>query len=175
MNVIRSIVDSAVTEAVAAHPKYFTPQGREKAAPMLVRKIMAAFNGPGEEPAERPSSKTSFFYADPKSPEARGYVNLRRIAGALPPRYASNGSVIVMASAFCPAVFALADLRSSETWPFLTDANKVQAWIDFFHKTLLDTARRQIIQTRNGVKGICMPGYWPPSAEGKMYDTAESA
>lgn len=171
---IRATIDGAVAATIASHPKLFTPKGLEKAQAILVRKIMAALSDRDKAPAppDPPAPQTSpqrFMLVNQNSREAQAYTNLRRIAGGLKPRQMSDGRVIIPAPAFCSAVFALADLPPFCDWPFLTDANKVKAWMEFFREMLPDIPRRPITETRDGVTGICMPAYWPPSKTGKMY------
>ena len=46
MNVLRALIDKAVADAIAEHPKLFAPKAAEKARGIFVRKIMATFNEP---------------------------------------------------------------------------------------------------------------------------------
>lgn len=180
MNIIRAAIDNAVADVIAAHPSYFTDKGQEKGRALIVRKIMAALHAGGDDKSDEPEERVAelpppFVLADPHSREARGYINLRRIAGALPPRRDGDGRVIITRASYCEAVFALADLPPEDAWPFLTEAKMIGAWMEFFRGTLLDISRRSIIQTRDGANGIFMPAYWPPSKEGRVYDQPEVA
>lgn len=178
MNALRSIIDGAVGDAIAANPKFFAAKQEDRARTAIVRKIMAALLRDDDEPKaeEITESAPKFIAADPESREALAYINLRRIAGANSPRRSSDGTIMIPASAHCEAVFALAELPPLEVWPFLMEAANIQAWRDFFFHTLGDVVRRSIIQERDDAAGIVMPGYWPPSKTGKMYtDPAEAA
>ena len=178
MSVLRDIIDDAVAAVVAEHPKYFTPKGLEKARPMIVRKILAAFSDRGDRVAEEqlaPAADTAFVFAEPKSREARSYRTLRQIAGAVPPKSLADGRIAIMRSAYCDSVFALADLQTIDCWPFLTDVRQIEAWREFFRTVLPDVPLRSIVKNWDGVSGIMMPGYWPPSKDGRMYDTSEPA
>lgn len=177
MSILRILIDGAVADAIAEHPKYFTPRGHEKARAAIVRKIVAAFRDGGDEAdnPETPPKEALFMFADPASREARGYVNLRRIAGAVPPRRDSEGRVVIVSAAYREAVFALSELPPLEQWPFLTEQKHVIAWREFFRDTLPAIVCQGIVQHRNGTEGIVMPGYWPPSKDGRMYDTPEAA
>jgi hypothetical protein len=177
VNVLRTLIDGAVADAIAEHPKYFTPKGQEKARAAIVRKIMAAFREDGDDkPDEEVAAiDPNFVFVDPQSREARGYINLRRISGASAPVRSFDGKVPIKASAHKDSVFALADLPPREHWPFLTTPAQIGAWMEFFRETLGETPRRAIAEMRNGMRGIVMPGYWPPRKDGQMYDTPEAA
>lgn len=171
MSALRTIIDGAVADAIAANPKYFAAKQEDRARAAIVRKIMAALlrDDDAEKPEEAEEPNPKFVLADAESREARGYLNLRRIAGAVPPRRDPDGRVIIAPSAYCEAVFALADLPDAEQWPFLTAPQNIEAWREFFRVTLGDTVRRSIMQERGGESGILMPFYWPPSKTGKTY------
>ena len=176
MNVLRALIDKAVADAIAEHPKLFAPKAAEKARGIFVRKIMATFNEPAEEStAETSPDEAPFIFADPQSREARGYKNLRLIAGASPPRVDSAGRVIILRAAYRESVFALADIGSASQWAFLTETRRITAWREFFNETLPDTVRRSIQIERNGQAGILVPDYWPPSVTGMRYQTPEAA
>jgi hypothetical protein len=178
MSALRTIIDAAVADAIAAHPKYFTPKGAEFARTVIVRKIMAGLlrdDGDArssEEPAA--PEQPTFFRAPKSSREARGYVALRIIAGAVPPQF-NVDDIIIMRSAYREAVFALADVSPTDQWPFLTDRKMIAAWSEFFRETLGDVPRRSIFQMRGDVSGIVMPSCWPPRKDGHLYDTEEEA
>lgn len=177
MNALRTIIDGAVADAIAANPKYFAAKQEDRARAAIVRKIMAALlrDDDEQQPAEAAEPESKFVLADADSREARGYANLRRIAGATAARRDREGKVIIMRPAYCEAVFALADLPDIDRWPFLVDAPKIAAWREFFEQTLPDTARRSVMQERGDASGILMPFYWPPSKDGRVYDTPEAA
>ena len=69
MGFLKTAIDVAVSEAIAEHPKYFTPKGVEHAKTAIVRKVMAALRDGGEKsrprnqqpskPQRSPSSKVT--------------------------------------------------------------------------------------------------------------------
>lgn len=178
MNVLRAIITAAVGNAIAEHPKYFTERGHEKAQAAIVRKIMSALRdddgteGPTPPP---PAAEPPFVLADPDSREAKGYINLRRIAGAVDAKRVGDGKIVIRREAYCEAVFALADTPPREQWLFLTEPPQVKAWLELFRETLPDTGRRSLFEPRGAQSGIVMPYAWPPSKAGKVYDPAESS
>jgi hypothetical protein len=176
MNVLRAIITSAVGNAIAEHPKYFTPRGQEKAQAAIVRRIMAALRDDDgtEEPTPAATAiEPPFMMCDADSREAQGYINLRKIAGAVEAKRSGDGKVIVRREAFCEAVFALADIPPREQWLFITDATQIRAWLDFFRETLPDIGRRSLFEPRGAQSGIVMPYPFPPSKAGKVYDPNE--
>lgn len=177
VSALRTIVDDAVGAAIDEHPKYFTPKGVEKARAAIVRKIMAAFRDDGEksEPAAEPDKAKPFEIALPNSREAAGYLNLRTLAGAVAPQPMGDGGIVVVAAAWCEAVFVLSDLPPRSEWIFLYDRRPMGAWFDFFKEKLPNVARRVITEVRNGETGILMPYPFPPSKEGKLYLASDEA
>ena len=177
MSLIKNAVDAAVEQAMAEHPKYFTPQGQKSAKALIVRKVMAALRDGGEKPEAPPTeapAEPAIMFAPAASREARAYVNLRRIAGAPPPTRTSDGSVVVMPAANCEAVFVFAEVPDDLEWLFVTDRQQLGAWGEFFREKLPNVARRQISLQRDGQTGMLLPWPFPPSATGKIY-TAEAA
>lgn len=172
MNVFRAIIETAVGSAIAEHPKYFTPKGTEKAKAAIVRRIMAALREDEntEDAPETTEQPFPFIFADADSAAAKGYVNLRRLAGATDARRTADGKTVVKREADCPAVCALAELPSDVRWLFLTAPQQIRAWMDFFRDMLGDTGRRSIAETCGGQTGIFMPYPFPPSKTGKIYD-----
>ena len=179
MSLIRAAIEGAVEQAMLEHPKYFTPQGAKSARTLIVRKVMAALRDGGEKPSESQDADTSaepkILFAAAGSREARGYINLRQIAGATAPNRTSDGSVVVMAAANCEAVFAFADLPSDENWLFVSERKQLGAWGEFFREKLPNVARRQIALQREGQTGMLLPWPFPPSATGKIYEATEAA
>lgn len=179
MSILRAAIDSAVEQAIAEHPKYFTPQGVKSARALIVRKVMAAFRDGGDKSSEQQAedeetpAEPQMLFATAGSREARGYANLRQLAGAVAPRRLGDGSVPIMPAANCEAVFAFADMPGAETWLFVVARKQLGAWGEFFDEMLPDVARRAISQERDGVIGILLPWPWPPSKEGKIYDQPE--
>lgn len=177
---LRAIIDAAVADAMAEHPKYFTPKGHEHARTVIVRKIMAAFRGDGSDKpddtaADHPASPQPLL-VEPHSREAIAFSNLRQIAGATTPFRLGDGRLSINAEAACPAVFALADLPLKSQWLFLTAPRNVGAWQEFFRDTLPGVARRPIHEHRGTEVGLLMPWPWPPTKDGKVYvDDAEHA
>jgi hypothetical protein len=172
VSVIRTTIDNAVAEAIAEHPKYFTPKGLEHARNVIVRKVVAALRDGGEKPPAEVTEPVppKFLLAAAESREARGYVNLRMLAGAVAPSRTGDGSVAVGSPANCDQVYALAELPPRDVWRFITDRSRTGAWLGFFRDMLPDIARRTVVQERDGVSGILMPWPWPPSKDGKIYD-----
>jgi hypothetical protein len=178
MHALRSIIDTAVGEALAEHPKYFTPKGAEHARGMIVRKIMAAFR---DDPKAEKVAEVKIEAApvalriETTSREARGFTNLLKIAGAVAP-FEHNGTIYIPAEAACEAVYALADLPERHEWIFVTATNQISAWMLFFAEKLGIIARRSIMEQPfgQGQEGILMPYPWPPSKTGKVYEAAEA-
>lgn len=172
MNVLRSLIDEAVGTVIAEHPKYFSPKGQEKAQAAITRKIMAAFRDDDSSKDGRPPTETepAFYMADPASREARGYVNLRKLAGAVEPKKADDGTIIIPKDAYVEQVFALAELPPRDGWLFVTDRQQVGAWMNFFREKLPAVGRRSITESRGDQVGILMPFPFPPSKAGKLYN-----
>lgn len=172
MSGIRPIIDSAVVDVLAEHPKYFTPRGHEHARTVIVRKVMAAIRGDGaEKPAEvaATSVRPQPLPVEPSSREGRAYSNLCRLSGAVQPWKTGAGHFILPAESANEAVYALAELPDQTSWQFLTDRRQIGAWTEFFAESLPNAARRPIIHKRDDLSGILMPWPWPPGATGKIY------
>lgn len=178
MSLIRTAIDNAVAEAIAEHPKYFTPRGLESAQGLIVRKVMAALRGDTTEKSSEPTADSTapqFTLLAPTTSQARAYVNLRRIAGATAPTLIGNGQLAIPSIACNDAVAAFATLPPSETWCFLTGRCEIGAWKEFFRDMLPDLSRRSITRNINGETGILMPWPFPPSRSGKVYEREEAA
>lgn len=177
MNVLRAIITSAVGNAIAEHPKYFTPRGQEKAQAAIVRRIMAALrDDDGEEPPPpAPVAEPAFVTVEANTREAQGYINLRKIAGAVEAKRMGDGKILIKREAYCDPVFALADIPPREQWMFIAEKDQIKAWLDFFRETLPDTGRRSLFEPRGAQSGIVMPYPWPPSKSGKIYDPSEAS
>jgi hypothetical protein len=180
MSLIRAAVDSAVGQAIAEHPKYFTPQGQKSARTLIVRKVMAALRdggdkGPPDPQDEAQNNQPQILYAAAGSREALGYANLRLVAGATAPNKLSDGSIIIMPAANCAAVFAFADMPPQQAWLFVTNRQQLGAWGEFFREKLPNIGRREIAHERNGERGMLLPWPYPPSKEGKIYQADEVA
>lgn len=180
MSVLRAIIDAAVADAIAEHPKYFTPRGLEHARTVIVRKVMAALrdggdkaSGPsGPEPAS-PPQPTQPVLADPQSREARAFANLRLVAGAGTPFRTGDGRVSIPPQASGPDVLAFADLPPKTSWLFVSDRKQMGAWVEFFGHTLPNVPRRSITEHQNGMPGFVLPWPWPPRKDGTTYTNAE--
>lgn len=177
MSILRTIIDQAVAETIADHPKWFSEKGRESARRELVRKIMAAFrDGGGEkdDAAPEPVETPKHIMAAIESNVGRAYINLRVIAGAAMPTCISS-EIVVPSVANCEAVLALADMPDRKQWPFVSDRQQIGAWVGFFDTYLPNIARRPIKTTCNGESGIWVPWPWPPAKDGKTYERDEAA
>lgn len=172
MTTFRAIIDGAVADAMAEHPKYFTPKGMEHARAAIVRKIMASLRDTSEQKSDAPAAPTAPAAAglfDPASPDARAACNLRAAAGAVLPMRTGGGQVLVNPEALTPAALAFADCPPREVWLFLTDRRQIAAWKEFFAAALPGVARRPIDIVRGGETGILAPWPWPPAASGKIF------
>ncbi len=173
MSGIRPIIDDAVADVIATHPKYFTPKGHEHARDMIVRKIMAAIRGDGSKPGESdaaPASPAQPIAVEPLSREGRAYTVLRELAGAPAPFRMSGNLISLPPEANNVRVMALADLSKREHWEFLTAVKQIGAWTEFFREMLpAGPPRRSIVETRGDQTGILMPWTWPPARDGKIY------
>lgn len=183
MSGIRPIIEGAVADVLAEHPKYFTERGMEKAQAALVRKIMAALRGDApdkaatETPAalDEPEAPKHPLAVEPTSREGRAYSNLCALSGALAPFRMGDGKFSLPVEANCPAVMALADLPPKSDWLFLTEHKQIGAWTEFFRQSLPMAARRPITEKRGDATGILMPWPWPPSVTGKIYTVEHEA
>lgn len=178
MTGIRPIIDAAVADALAEHPKYFTPKGHEHARTVIVRKIMAAIRGDGADKASAEIASTASTLpqptsVEPTSREGRAYTALCQLAGAVAPFRMGDGRIAIPPDANKARVFALSDLPPRSHWLFLTEHRQVAAWNEFFREMLPQAARRPIIEKRGEQSGILMPWPWPPRRDGQTYD-AES-
>lgn len=177
MNIIRTLVDTAIAEVVAEHPKWFSDKGKESARREITRKIMAAFRDGGGEPDDKsdaePEPAPAFIQADVNSREARGYINLRKVGGAVTP-HILGGKVRIPNAANSPAVFAFADMPPSGRWLMVT-GRELAAWMEFIREKLGNVARRPIVQERDGTHHVFVPWPFPPSATGKVYERDEAA
>lgn len=175
MTGIRPMIDTAVADVLAEHPKYFTPKGHEHARTVIVRKIMAAIRGDG---ADKSSAEVSTpastlpqpISIEPTSREGRAYTALCNLAGAVAPFRMGDGRIAIPPDANNPRVFALSDLPPRSQWLFLTEHRQVAAWNEFFREMLPQAARRPIIEKRGDQSGILMPWPWPPRRDGGTYD-----
>lgn len=179
MSGIRPMIDGAVADAMAAHPKYFTPKGHEHARDVIVRKIMAAIRGDGpklDDAESAPPSLPQPVAVEPTSREGRAYTALRELAGASAPFRMSGGLISLPPEANNVRVMALADdLPPRERWEFLTETKQIGAWNEFFRAMLPEgTPRRSIVETRGDQTGILMPWPWPPGRDGKIYNAEPS-
>ncbi len=175
MSGIKPIIEGAVADAMAEHPKYFTPKGHEHAQTVLVRKIMAAIRGDGAKPDESdaaPPAAPQPTSVESSSREGRAYAALRKLAGAGEPFRMSGGLISLPPEANNIRVFALADLPSRDKFEFLTVTKQVGAWNEFLKQMLPDgTPRRSIVEQRGDQTGILMPWPWPPGRDGRIYTT----
>lgn len=174
MSGIRPMIDDAVADVLAEHPKYFTPKGHEHARTVLVRKIMAAIRGDGPaKPAEESDAplQPQPMSVEPGSPEGRAYSALHALAGAVAPFRMGNGQIAIPPEANNARVFALSDLPPRTQWQFLTEPKHVGAWNEFFREMLPHAARRPIIEKRGDQSGIFMPWPWPPRRDGQIYNS----
>lgn len=181
MTTFRAIIDAAVAEAMAEHPKYFTPKGMEHARAVIVRKIMATLRAdakgeaaPASSDDVLPSPPVSTL-ADPQSREARACRNLRDAAGAVSPPRSGDGRVIINPEALAPAALAFADCPPREAWLFISSPQKICAWSEFFRDTLPGIPKKPIAIVREGQSGILVPWPWPPAKDGKTYSVNEAA
>jgi hypothetical protein len=175
VSIIRALVDTAVAEVIAEHPKWFSDKGKESARREITRKIMAAFRegGSDKEPdAPEPTIAPKHLMVEPTTTAGRGYINLRHIAGAVAPTRVNN-QLVVPQAAYCEAVFAFADLPPQLV--FVTARNQIGAWMEFFAEHLPGVARRPIRTECNMESGIWVPWLWPPAKDGKVYEPDEVA
>lgn len=177
---IRPIIDAAVAQVIAEHPKYFTERGFEKAQAAFTRKIMSALlpRDAGDRAAETSPpvevSEPVPIAVDRTSREGRAYTNLRELAGATAPFRMSDGRISIPTEAQKPAVYALADLPP-EPWEFITDRQQMGAWLEFLSASLPEGIVRKPIQIKRGDStGVLMPWPWPPSVGGKTYSASET-
>lgn len=175
MTGLRPIIDCAVADAMAAHPKYFTPKGHEHARDVIVRRIMAAIrgDGPSKSPDETEATTPSTpqpVSVEPTTREGRSYAVLCNLAGAVAPFRMGDGRIAIPPDANNARVFALSDLPPRSRWLFLSDHRQIAAWNEFFRETLPQAARRPIVERRGDQSGILMPWPWPPRRDGATYD-----
>lgn len=173
VNIIRTAIDAAVSEAIAEHPKYFTPKGLEHAQTVIVRKVMARLRDGGSDKDESEAhaeEAPKIVFAEAGSAEAVGYANLRLVAGANAPTKVSGDRTVIVPPANCAAVAAFATLPPRSEWRFASERKHLAAWAEFFRDMLPEITRRTIMEERNGVTGALLPWPYPPSKEGKIYD-----
>lgn len=179
MNLIKSAIDGAIADAIAEHPKYFTPRGLEHARTVILRKVMAALRGdtdkPDDAPAQVASTPAGPMSADPDSREATAYLVLRQAAGAGPPFRMGDGRISIPAAALQGDALAFADAPPASAWPLICDRQQIAAWQEFFRETLPGLPRKPIMVTEGASVGIRVPWPWPPAKTGKTYDPNEDA
>lgn len=176
MNLIRAAIDGAIADALAEHPKYFTPKGHEHARTVLVRKIMHALRGDGaekvaDEAAPQPASAP--ISADPASREALAYLTMRSAAGAAPPFRMGDGRISIPVAAQGEDVLAFFDAPNKTHWPLITERQQIGAWSEFFNDKLPAVPRKPILVAEGDVTGIRVPWPWPPAKTGKVYAPAD--
>lgn len=180
MSGLRTIVDTAVADAIAEHPKYFTPKGLEHARTVIVRKVMAAMRGEGDKPAGEqtgaaPAAPHGPVLVEPGTRLGLAYGLLRKMAGAVSPPRTGDGRIIVVMEATGDNVQVLADAPPRDQWLFITDRQQMGAWTEFFRETLPGAARRPIAETStDGLPGIRVPWPWPPRKDGRIYPPDDS-
>lgn len=176
MGSLRTTVETASAEFVAEHPRYFTPHGRKHAANTLTRKIMSAMrNEIAPEKTATPTSNPSDATEKPQgmrcvaanSREGRGYLLLRRLAGAVTPMLANSGYLIAP-EADCAAVYALADAPREAEWSLVSDRQQIAAWLEFFDKKLPGVARRVLLDRDDLHQSLRLPWPWPPRVDGAV-------
>lgn len=175
MTAMRTVIENAVAEIIAEHPKYFTPRGLEYAQATFTRKIAAALReslGITSEKTETTTpaakiDKQPFQIVSESSREGRGYALLRQLAGAVRP-IASGQNYVVNSEAFTPAVWALGDAPPPRDWVSITDKQQIGAWMEFFEKTLPSTSRRYILSQDKDRRALLVPWPWPPRADGAV-------
>lgn len=179
MNLIWSAIDNAIADAMAEHPKYFTPKGHEHARTVLLRKIKSALRGdaPDRPADEAPAADLPRgpILADPSSREALALLTVCQAGGASAPFRASDGRISIPPEGQGADVLAFADAPPRERWPLETDHQRIGAWQEFFREVLQGRPRRPITVTENGQTGIRVPWPWPPTTTGKTYDASEAA
>lgn len=163
---IRTLVDSAVADVIAEHPKYFSTRGLESARPALVQKIMKAFREDMKEHTQEPEQSQTVAGIPTAqsvyrtSREGIAYTWLRMVGGAVTP-FESNGRILVPAEAAIPAVWAFADVPKRELWGTPTDRRQIAAWLNFLKTTLPGIPRRDV--------NLCVPWPWPPNKDGSIH------
>jgi len=177
MNLIRAAIDNAVADVIAEHPKYFTPAGQAHARKALVREIMSAFRGDGDDKAApaAPEAPAQAILADPGSREGIAYLMLRQVGGAVAPFRTAGGQLSVPANCQGQDVMAFADTPPRADWVLVSDRRGIAAWNEFLADKLANVPRRAIAITRDGETGIEVPWLWPPAKTGKTYDPEEEA
>jgi hypothetical protein len=179
MNLIKSAIDNAIADAMAEHPKYFTPKGHEHARAILLRKILAGLRGdaPEKPTEEAPAAELprAPVLVDPNSREALAYLTLCSAGGASPPFRTGDGRVSIPFEGQGAEVLAFADAPARGRWLFISDHQRVGAWNEFFRESLQGKPRRSIIVEQSGQQGIMVPWPWPPAKSGKTYDPDEAA
>lgn len=178
MSILRNLVDQAIAEVVADHPKYFTPRGLESARRAMLQKIMAALRDSigakadaEQQPAPPPAPELPQpMSVDRGSREGRAFAMLCKAAGAVAPFVTSDGKVIVPAEAATAAVWAFADAPAREQWVFVSDRRAIGAWQEFFRDSLPGIARREIcgVDTTTNEWGLWAPWPWPPRTDGTL-------
>lgn len=165
---LRTLVDSAIADVMAEHPKYFSTRGLESARPALLQKIMRALRDDMKEPTATSNLNISSETGIPTarsvhrtSREAIAYSTLRIVGGAVTP-FQSNGHILVPAEAAIPAVWAFADAPNREKWGTLTDRRQIAAWLQFLRDTLPGIPRRDV--------NLCVPWPWPPNKDGSTHE-----
>ncbi len=177
MSALRSLIDTAIAEVVAEHPKYFTPRGREHIRTTVTRKVMAAFreatkeNESGVETDESATRVThdDAMYAEPQSREGRAYANLCMAGHAVRP-LEIRGKFRIPFCAAIRAVWTFADAPAWQDWPTAYNPRQIAAWLRFLSETLAGVARRSVVVsgTENEPRAIRVPWPWPPCKDGSL-------
>lgn len=178
MSALARMIDQAIGEVIAEHPKLFAEKSVEKTRKLLVRKIMKTLTAPQSESYDphdiaMQSSAGESVAAD--DPRALAYCQLRIVAGAVAPFRSSGDQVYLPREGDVSAVRPFADLPPKKQWPFISDRAQLTAWREFFDETLPDVSRRSIMETRDGQHGAFLPWLWPPSKLGKVYEAPGAA
>ena len=110
--------------------------------------------------------------------EARAYMAIRSLAGAVPPPIASDGS-LGLPRALTPAELAFRKLPDRAKWQLVEQQSQQASWLGFLEKALPEhTARRQIVVDHRGSDGLTHRGFlapwpWPPTKEGHVTEWPE--
>ena len=188
MSALRTLVESAITEVVNEHPKYFTPRGKEHIRSTVVRKVMAAFrdatkeNESGESENESATAvirRDEPMFAKTGSREGQAYHKLCIAGGAVVP-LTIGGAYRIPACAAINAVWTFADAPALSAWKRIDDKRQIAAWLGFFADTLAGVARRPIVRNGDGMNDpfderryIIVPWPWPPRKDGSLSQQSE--
>ncbi len=176
MSALRSLIDTAIAEVVAEHPKYFTPRGREHIRSTVTRKVMAAFrdatkeNESGESQDESATRviRDEAIFVETGSREGQAYGKLCIAGGAVAPLMI-GGKYRIPACAAIKAVWTFADAPALSSWHAISNKREIAAWLGFFSETLAGLARRPILrEDALGRRYMLVPWPWPPCKDGSL-------